>query len=104
MERLTYMHGGCVEIEGAGNSMCKEVCDEPGRECPGCPINAAFERLKEYEDTGLEPQEIAALKLYAMGAAVAAIEEFDGVPIARLQELAKAEKAGRISIRGAENE
>lgn len=56
------------------------------------------QRLDAYEATGLCPQEITALKLYAMGAAVAEIQEFDGVPIARLQELAKAEKEGRLLI------
>lgn len=61
-------------------------------------LDIVHARLADYEDTGLDPQEINALKLYAMGATVAEIKEFDGVPIARLQELAKAEKEGRLFI------
>ena len=62
MERLTYMNDTCCEIHGAGNRTCAEVCEraEPG--CAECPINAAFLRLKEYEDTGLTPVEVFRIK------------------------------------------
>lgn len=46
-------------------------------------IEKMFYRLAEYEDTGLEPQEI---------------KEFEGIPIDRLRELAKADKEGRCVV------
>lgn len=94
MERLTKRWGNnpavpatfyidfVFEMDGVQAAAFKDFCN----------------RLADYEDTGLEPQEITALKLYAMGAAVAEIQEFDGVSICRLQELAKAEKEGRLAI------
>lgn len=56
----------------------------------------AVTRLKEYEDTGLEPEEVTAMKNAIMGQEIAKITEFDGIPIQRLQELAQAEKDGRL--------
>lgn len=55
-------------------------------------------RLCEYEETGMTPEEAEYTKLYAMGKAVAEIEEFEGVPINRLKELALADKEGRVVI------
>lgn len=55
-------------------------------------------KLKPYLDIGLEPPELKALKLASIGKAVAEITEFDGVPIDRLRELAKAEKEGRLVV------
>ena len=56
------------------------------------------ERLAAYEDTGLTPENVEALKLSAMGKAIAEITEFDGLPIARLRELAEADKDGRLVV------
>ena len=56
------------------------------------------ERLAAYEDTGLTPENVEALKLSAMGKAIAEITEFDGLPIDRLRELAEADKEGRLFI------
>lgn len=55
-------------------------------------------RLAAYEDTGLEPESVEALKLSMMGKAISEITEFDGLPIDRLRELAEADKAGRVAI------
>ena len=55
-------------------------------------------RLKAYEDTGLMPENVEALKLSAMGKAIAEITEFDGLPIDRLRELAEADKDGRVVV------
>lgn len=55
-------------------------------------------KLKEYEDIGLKPEEMNALKLYAMGKAVAEIKEFDGISIDQLRGLAQAEKNGRLVV------
>ena len=58
----------------------------------------ALERLAAYEDTGLQPESVEALKLSMMGKAISEIAEFDGLPIDRLRELAKADKAGRLVV------
>nr|DAJ45349.1 MAG TPA: hypothetical protein [Caudoviricetes sp.] len=57
-----------------------------------CPL------LREYLDTGLEPESVEALKLSMMGKAISEIKEFDGLPIDRLRELAEADKAGRLVV------
>lgn len=57
-----------------------------------------WDKLSAYEDTGLEPEEITAMKNAMMGKTIAEIKEFDGVPISRLQELAEAEKDGRLVV------
>lgn len=55
-------------------------------------LNYALERLAAYEDTGMRPEEINTAKEALMGRELARIVEFDGIPIERLIELAKAEK------------
>lgn len=56
------------------------------------------DRLAAYEDTGLYPESVEALKLSMMGKAISEITEFDGLPIDRLRELAEADKDGRVLI------
>lgn len=41
---------------------CEEICDLYHQDCDSCPIQNAFNRLAEYENTGLSPQEIIELK------------------------------------------
>jgi hypothetical protein len=60
--------------------------------------NRLKNRLAAYEDTGLEPESVEALKLSMMGKAISEITEFDGFPIDRLRELAKADKDGRVVV------
>lgn len=75
-------------------------------ECHGCTIHndkqrcqeAAWSRLAAYEDTGLYPESVEALKLSMMGKAISEITEFDGLPIDRLRELADADKDGRVVV------
>lgn len=57
-----------------------------------------LERLAAYEDTGLTPEEVTAVKLNLMGKSVAEITEFEGISIARLKELAEADKDGRVVV------
>lgn len=64
MERLTYdfcvgdKH--CWQVKGAYNLECREVCRNQGENgCTDCPIAKAFDRLAAYEETGLEPEELA---------------------------------------------
>lgn len=65
-------------------------------------LQRIFDRLASYEDTGLEPEEVQRLKL---GADVERVKLFDGsVTIARLRELAAADKEGRALIVPAEEQ
>ena len=57
-----------------------------------------YGRLKAYEDTGMYPESVEALKLSMMGKAISEITEFNGLPIDRLRELAEADKDGRVSV------
>nr|DAO61418.1 MAG TPA: hypothetical protein [Caudoviricetes sp.] len=59
---------------------------------------AAWSRLAAYEDTGLEPESVEALKLSMMGKAISEIAEFNGLSIDRLRELAEANKDGRVAV------
>lgn len=87
MERLTF-EGNFCDI-----AQCKEIpCPYNGE----CSQRKVWERLKAYEDTGLTPESVEALKLSMMGKAILEIKEFDGLPIDRLRELAKADKDGRV--------
>lgn len=56
------------------------------------------EHLKQFEDTKRTPEQIEALEAAIMGKAVAQITEFEGLPIARLRELAVADKEGRVLV------
>ena len=89
MERLTF-EGSFCDI-----AQCRELpCPYNG----ACSQRKVWERLKAYEDTGLEPESVEALKLSMMGKAIAEITEFDGLPIDRLRELAEADKDGRLVV------
>lgn len=57
-----------------------------------------FLRLAAYEDTGLSPESVEVLKLSMMGKAISEIKEFNGLPIARMRELAEADKGGRLVV------
>lgn len=89
MERLTF-DGNFCEI-----ARCKEV------KCPydtACSQKQVWERLKQYEDTKRTPEQIEALEAAIIGKAVAQITEFEGLPIARLRELAVADQEGRVVV------
>lgn len=61
-------------------------------------IRQLYSALAAYEDTGLDPESVEALKLSMMGKAISEITEFDGLPIDRLRELAEADKDGRLVV------
>ena len=94
MERLTEKH-----YLGTDHYMkCSGSCNVD-MDCIDCPsFDRLVERLAAYEDTGLEPESVEALKLSMIGKAISEITEFDGLPIDRLRELAKADKAGRLVV------
>lgn len=89
MDRLT-LEGNFCDI-----AQCKEA------KCPydtDCSQKQVWERLKQYEDTKRTPEQIETLEAAIMGKAVAQITEFEGLPIARLRELAVADKDGRCVV------
>ena len=89
MERLTF-EGNFCDIARCGYPTC------PYKD--GCSQKQVWERLKQYEDTKRTPEQIDALEAAIMGKAVAQITEFEGLPIARLRELAEADKEGRVIV------
>ena len=89
MERLTF-EGNFCEIAQCECMKCPRDTE--------CSQKQVWERLKQYEDTKRTPEQIEALEAALMGKAVAQIMEFEGLPIARLRELAVADKEGRVAI------
>lgn len=89
MERLTF-EGNFCDIARCGYPTC------PYKD--GCSQKQVWERLKQYEDTKRTPEQIEALEAALMGKRVAQIMEFEGLPIARLRELAVADKDGRCVV------
>ena len=61
-------------------------------------IPRAIDRLAAYEDTGLEPEEVVAMKIVLLGRELAKITDVDGVSINRICELAQAEKDGMLVV------
>ena len=91
MERLTKKSGDMAWYKA--ESLPLEPC-----EMTGSQVGKVLRRLAVYEDTGLDPQEIEALKLYAMGAGIAQIKEFDGIPVEILRKLAQGTKEDRVVV------
>ena len=86
MERLTF-EGMFCDI-----AICQYFPGSSFCENGTCSQRKVWERLKAYEDTGLEPEEVNSVKLALMGKPVAEVKEFEGVPIDRIRELAHADK------------
>lgn len=69
--------------------------------CPydhNCTQKQVWERLKQFEDAFGTPEKAERVKLAFMGKSVYEIKEFGGVPLARLIELAEADKDGRVVV------
>ena len=98
MERLTEWNGG--QTRHAYYPRCfEEPCYGGGCKIKDCPFETAVcERLAAYEDTGLYPESVEALKLSMMGKAISEITEFNGLPIDHLRELTEADKDGRVVV------
>lgn len=92
MERLTF-EGNFCDI-----AQCDVIPGGSSCESGSCTQRKVWERLKAYEDTGLEPESVEALKLSMMGKAIAEIKEFSGLPVDLLRELAEADKDGRVVV------
>ena len=86
MERLTF-EGNFCDI-----AQCKEIpCPYNGE----CSQRKVWDRLKAYEDTGLEPREVSAI-VKEWSDLCTVIGECGGTD--RLWELAKADKDGRMVV------
>lgn len=89
MERLTF-DGNFCDI-----SQCREL------PCPrnnNCTQRKVWEKLKDYEDIGLEPAEVNDAVVGAKLMAKAKVVSAFGVAAERLRELAEADKAGRLVV------
>ena len=94
MERLTF-EGNFCEI-----AQCKEVkCQYD----TACSQKQVWERLKQYEDTGLEPEAVETVKLALCAKHMVDLETLNNTPISRLVELAEADKDGRVIVLKKEN-
>lgn len=93
MERLTRR-------SDTGHAYYPRCFEEPcNRRCEDCLFDETiYKRLAAYEDTGLSPESVEALKLSMMGKTISEVKEFNGLPIARLRELAEADKDGRLVV------
>ena len=94
MERLTNRINGVATYVGA-ESKYNTGLIAAETALSASAVRKILLRLAAYEDTGLTPESTEALKLSAMGKALTEIKEFNGVPLARLRELAEADKDGR---------
>lgn len=93
MERLTF-EGNFCDI-----AQCSEVPGGSFCEDGACSQKKVWERLKAYEDTGVEPEEVTALgKLfdYALKESKTLTEQL--TLLKHLRELAEADKDGRVVV------
>lgn len=89
MERLTF-DGNFCDI-----SQCRELpCPHGG----SCTQRKVWEKLKAYEDIGLEPEEVNDAVVGAKLMAKAKLVSAFGVAAERLRELAEADKDGRVVV------
>ena len=89
MERLTF-EGNFCDI-----AQCRELpCKYDGN----CAQKEVWERLKAYEDTGLEPEAVETVKLALCAKHMVDLETLNNTPISRLVELAEADKDGRVVV------
>ena len=89
MERLTF-EGNLCEI-----AQCKEV------KCPydtSCSHKQVWERLKQYEDTGLTPERCAEFAQADAEGRYIIMRDTEQEGVARLRELAEADKDGRCVV------
>ena len=81
MERLTF-EGNFCDI-----ARCKDVTCPPNT---ACSQKQVWEQLKQYEDSGLSPEDAANLH--------AILRLGDGMTLMRLRELAVADQEGRVAV------
>lgn len=89
MDRLTF-DGNFCDI-----AQCRELpCPHGG----SCTQRKVWEKLKAYEDIGLEPEEVNDAVVGAKLMVKAKLVSAFGVAAERLRELAEADKDGRLVV------
>ena len=92
MERLTF-DGNFCEI-----AQCRELpCQHGG----SCSQRKVWERLAAYEDSGLTPEECAVYGKADREGRYIVLRDAEAEGVARLRELALADKDGRVIVTGA---
>ena len=89
MERLTF-EGNFCEIAQCACMKCPYDTD--------CSQKQVWKRLKQYEDTGLEPEAVETVKLALCAKHMVDLETLNNTPISRLVELAEADKDRRVVV------
>ena len=89
MERLTF-EGNFCDIAQCGHVKC------PYKD--GCSQKQVWERLKDYEDTGLTPEEIKKIGMETEAGCVRAIARMYAIDINRLRELAAAGRDEHVIV------
>lgn len=89
MERLTF-EGNFCDIAQCDATPGGSYC-----ESGSCTQRKVWERLKQYEDTGLEPREVSAI-VKEWSDLCTIVGECGGID--HLRELAEADKAGRLVL------
>ena len=89
MKRLTF--DGCF----CDIAQCRELpCPYDGM----CSQRKVWERLKEYEDAGLEPERCAEFARADAEGRYIVMRDAEQEGVARLRELAEADRAGRLVV------
>ena len=98
MERLTEWNGG--QTRHAYYPRCfKEPCYGGRCKIKECPFETAVcERLAAYEDTGLTPERCAEFARADAEGRYIVMRDAEQEGVARLRELAEADKAGRVVV------
>lgn len=93
MERYTRKHYG----ENGYYIICSENCETLN--CGDCGIlDKIVDRLAAYEDTGLEPEEVAKIREDVENGYMKSTARRYGISVARLRELAQADREGRCVV------
>lgn len=92
MERLTF-DGNFCDI-----AMCSEVRGGTFCEDRACSQRKVWLRLKDYEDTGLTPEQCAEYAKADREGRYIVLRDAEQEGIKRLRELAEADKGGRVVV------
>lgn len=94
MERLTKRDGNFVTVgKKPRGFLCSTEYCKSAFECPNvsdrtCPYLKMIDRLAAYEDTGLEPEEVAKIREDVENGYMKSTARRYGISVARLRELA----------------
>ena len=93
MKRMTSSnYNPCV------NCIYSSSCSHIKYNAPVCPERARYDRLAAYEDTGLEPEEIAKIREDVENGYMKSAARRYGISVDRLRELAQADREGRCVV------